>query len=218
MALVFGCCLQACTAGAPEPGECIAPRTLYVLAEGWHTGLVFPAADLIARLPALEAEFGTARWLEVGWGDERYYRAEKGTVALALRAVLWPTDSALHLAPRPEPSRLEAAGIEVVALRVEEEGYRATLDFVVDSFAAGVEGPVIRLGAAPAGFGAFFAANGRFHLFNTCNTWVAHGIRHTGYPVSTRVMTVRGVMSQLPRGAAGRTGCYRPSPSATQSR
>jgi uncharacterized protein (TIGR02117 family) len=216
--LLFACYLQGCAASAPEPGTCASPRELHVLAEGWHTGLVFPARDLIERLPALEAEFGPAGWIEVGWGDERYYRAQRGSVGLALRAALWPTNSALHLAPRPDPSQLAAAGIEVVLLRVAEEGYRATLDFVVATFATGADGNIVRLGDAPGGFGAFFAAEGRFHLFNTCNTWVARGIHASGYPISTRVVTARRVMSQLPRGTAGRAGCYGPSPTATQSR
>jgi hypothetical protein len=41
----------------------------------------------------------------------------------------------------------------------------------------------------------FYSATGRFHLFRTCNTWVAEALRSAGLPISPAFAFTAGNLS-----------------------
>ena len=180
------------------PAACQSLRVLYVVSHGWHTGIVVSSGDLVALLPALADDIGNEEHVEIGWGEERFYQAGTGTTGLALRAVLWPNPSVLHAVPFTGPPRSYFPRSEVVEVRVEKAGYAAALAFIAWSFTRTPDGGVLRLGPSLYGNGWFYRAEGSFHVFNTCNTWVAKAIEKTGYPVSsTLTLTTESLLVQL---------------------
>ncbi len=203
--------LAGCTAMPTVPVaamECEAPRTFYVVSHGWHTGLIVDRRDLIERVPELGTDFGGVKYLEVGWGDQRFYQTQTVKFGLALRAVLFPTSSVLHIVEVPVSPRRYFSGSEVVEVSVPQTGYRKLLDFVAGSFSRTSSNDVMKLGHGLYGKSRFYHAVGRFHAFNTCNTWVAKAIGETGYPISKGTITVRGLMSQLGPSSIVETKCY----------
>ncbi len=203
--------LAGCTATSTEPAaamKCEAPRTFYVVSHGWHTGLIVDRRDLIQRVPELKTDFGGVKFLEVGWGDQRFYRAQTVNFSLALWAVLFPTSSVLHIVEVPVSPRHYFSGSEVVEVSVPQTGYGKLLDFVAGSFSRTSSNDVMKLGRGLYGESRFYHAVGRFHAFNTCNTWVAEAIGATGYPISKGTITVRGLMSQLGPSSIVETKCY----------
>lgn len=163
--------LAAC-AQLPVQDACTGERTLYVVSHGWHSGIVVGRRELTRRLPALAADIGHEGHVEVGWGEERFYQAREATAGMALRAVLQPNASVLQVVPFAGPPRVYFAGSEVVEVRTDEAGYAAALDFIAATFKPGPR----RLAPSLYGEGWFYAAEGSFHLFNTCNDWVARAI------------------------------------------
>jgi uncharacterized protein (TIGR02117 family) len=160
--LLFLSALAAC---AQQPA-CDATRTLYVVSHGWHSGVVVERADLVKRLPGLA--LGEASHVEIGWGEERFYPARETTLGMALRAVLQSNASVLQVVPFAGSARGYFAASEVAEVRTDEAGYAAAVDFIAATFKA----PLERLGPSLYGNGWFYRAEGSFHLFNTCNTWV----------------------------------------------
>ena len=59
----------------PSEIECDAPRAFHVVSHGWHTGIIVNRMDLTQAVPSLEDDFGSGEYLEIGWGDERFYQA-----------------------------------------------------------------------------------------------------------------------------------------------
>ena len=203
--------LAGCTAAPTVPAaamECEASRTFYVVSHGWHTGLIVDRKDLIERVPELETDFGGVKYLEVGWGDQRFYQARDVNYGLALRAVIFPTSSVLHIVDVPDSPRHYFSGSEVVEISVPQTGYEELLDFVAGSFSRNSSNDVMKLGRGLYGKSRFYRAEGRFHAFNTCNTWVAKAIGATGYPISTGTITVRGLMLQFGPSSNVETKCY----------
>jgi uncharacterized protein (TIGR02117 family) len=205
LALVFfleGCGSQPVSREAPE--TCRSPQTLYVVRHGGHTGIVVKRSDLAALLPPLAGDIGGDGYVEIGWGEERYYQAGTGTVSLALRAAFWPNTSVLQLVAFPGPPGSHFTQAEVVEVPVDEAGYRAALAFIAGTFIRAPDGAPVRLGPALYGEGWFYRAEGSFHLFNNCNTWVAEAVETAGYPVSSRLtLTAGGLLAQL-RGGVSR--------------
>jgi len=203
--------LASCMATPTVPAaamECEAPRTFYVVSHGWHTGLIVDRRDLIQRVPELKNDFGHIKYLEIGWGDQRFYQAQTVKFGLALRAVFFPTSSVLQIVEVPVSPQHYFSGSEVVEVSVPQTGYGKLLDFVAGSFSRTSSNDEMKLGRGLYGESWFYHAVGRFHAFNTCNTWVAKAIGATGYPISKGTITVRGLMSQLRSSSEVETKCY----------
>lgn len=192
--LLIGC------AGAPSdarpPPHCASSvRLVQVVDHGLHAGLLLPAADLLQRLPALAEDVPGDGFIELGWGDERFYRNPQAGLAEGLRALFWSGDSVLHLVHLPA----RPAGGELT-LRLNEAGYRRLLDHLVASFALRADGRPQALGPGLYGHSRFYRANGRYSLLNTCNTWVAEALAAAGLPLASNApLTASGLMAQLRR-------------------
>lgn len=115
-----------------------------------------------------------------------------------------PTASVLHVTGFDDPPRRYFPASEVVELRISRSGFERLLAYIASSF----EPRAAPVAPALYASGAFYPSREKFHLFNTCNVWVARGLREAGIEVRSSI-TTEGLMSQLrPRRESGRT----PSP------
>jgi uncharacterized protein (TIGR02117 family) len=202
-------CLIALLAACAAPPAAVPPgapldHRLHVTSNNWHTRVVVATRDIPdGLLPEADA-FPQAEWLAIGWGEHEYYPMEDPPAGLAVKAALLPSDSVIHLIPMAAPPR-PAEGFEVVEIAVSEEGLLAMLQ--------AIDRTVDRVGEQPASVAApglydgsvFFPSRGRFHLFNTCNTWIARKLGTAGLPVSaTGVITAENLMRQVRPLATGR--------------
>ena len=175
--------LAACAGppGSEQAASAAPPRhAAYVVRRGWHTDIALSRAAILATGAMPEAaDFPDAPLLEFGWGDRAYYMAAAPGPGLALRAALAPTPAVLHVAP--------VWGFAPGADRAPLTVSPAALDALIRAVAASFE----RSGAdaaAPLGPGLpagawFYPATGRFHLFNTCNSWTARMLAAAGLAV-----------------------------------
>ena len=191
---------------APARG---APVTVYVAGHGWHTGIIVPAADMQARLPALQAQFGKTPFLEFGWGDRDFYQAEEITAGVALKAVLWPTASVMHVVAVSADVTAFFPRSEIHRLCLSREHYAVLLDFIAGSFRRNEGGALVPGGRGLYGDSQFFDAVGDYTLFNTCNTWTAKGLKSAGFDIGTAFKaTASSVMRFLRQlDAAGGEDC-----------
>lgn len=186
------------------PGQ--GPR-IHVIDHGYHSGIVVRSSDLrfaafeidptdppaAARLRWLAGQFPEALWIEIGWGDAAFYQ-ETPTIAdvdplLGLRAILWPTASVLQVVPVYGAPEQAFAFSSLHPLDLSDAGFqRLALELVK----AIPETPREALGPSLYGQGAFYPAMLDYHLFRTCNHWVASLLRAAGVPSSP----VPGTFSQ----------------------
>ncbi len=188
IALVLALLLTACAppppAAPPSQPELGAKTVIFVSSNGWHSSIIVAKAYLPPdRLPET-ADFPEARFLEFGWGDAVYYPARQVTLGMTLRAALVPTPAVVHVVGlRAEPA-LSSPEAEVVSLPIDDKNFGRLVDFIDASFE---RAGAARAAATGPGFTAtsrFYPAKGRFHLFNTCNTWTARALAAAGFDVS----------------------------------
>lgn len=205
---VFACLacvllLAACAGGpeAPPVGENTSSpagpgATIFVTSNGWHSGLVLPRAAVPpARVPEAAA-FPNARFLEFGWGDAEYFPAPEPTVGMTLRAGLLPTPAVLHVVPLWKGPRRVYPKAEVIAVTLDGGQLDRLAAFIGASFdrSAG--------GARPGLYAhsRFYPAKGRFHLGNTCNSWIARALAAAGLAVDvTDAARAADLLSQVRR-------------------
>lgn len=177
-------------------------RVLYVAGHGWHTGLVVRSADIPQEAWPARRDFPDARYLELGWGDREYYVREDPGIWIGLRALFWPTESAIHAVGVRGAIEREFPASEIVELRVSETGFQRLVEFVAASHARDAAGEWIVLGAGQRpNRSRFYASGRRFHLFETCNTWVARALREGGVRIDPRAAITAGSLMRQVRSA-----------------
>jgi uncharacterized protein (TIGR02117 family) len=203
VALALGC------ASAPakrEPGrqDPLAYR-VWVVDHGWHTAIVVRLRDVDSTIWPEASDFAGAAFVEVAWGDREFYMGERPSGWLAVKAAFFTSGSALHVAGFSAPMASYFAASDVVEVPVSRGGLDAMTRMFHDEYQRGDDSRPIRLAPGLYGVSWFYAARSRYHLFNTCNTWVARALRAAGLEVTPAgVVTAGGVMQEARRAAAAR--------------
>lgn len=166
---------------------------LKLVSHGYHAGLALRRIDLLgamdpARHPALEevlVRYAFADELEIGWGDEGFYRGVPTiadlTVVEALRAFFAPNNpSVLHIVGLPGPAEVVFDASEVISIRLSPQGFSALVDALEASFARDAAGRPIELGVGLYGPSLFWRAVGTFSIARVCNHWVAELLAEAG--------------------------------------
>jgi uncharacterized protein (TIGR02117 family) len=179
----------------PAPGA--DSVEIFVVNHGYHTGIVLPraaTADIgqrrgLAALIAITSRFAAFSSLEVGWGDEGFYRAAPTigavTIPLALRALFWPGNpSVLHVVGLNESPPTVFADSELVSIRLSTDGFASMLALLDATLARTERAELSDLGPGLYGTSLFYRAVGAFHIFNVCNHWVARLLDAAGVPTS----------------------------------
>jgi uncharacterized protein (TIGR02117 family) len=189
----------AAIAPFPAVDTCEISKTVYIVNHGLHTGIVVNREDLIALVPVLAKDFMAGNYVEIGWGDAKFYQARVTSVFLAIQAIFWPGDAVLHVvAIQDAPYHYFPDNVTIVELSLPQDSYQKLLAFIADTFAYTNTRQVEQLGPGLYGNSYFYRAMGEFHAFNTCNTWIARSLEAAGYPISSHgVMTARGLLSRL---------------------
>ncbi len=178
-----------------SPSAC---RAIYIINHGWHTGIAIATADIAPRLWPEAMDLPGAAFLEVGWGDERFYRAEEVTTAMALRAVVFPTASVLHVVALPVAPPAHYGKMRVLRVPVSDAGLEALLLYIGESYQRDAAGRAVRLGPGLQENSAFYDARGTYVAWNTCNNWAARALRTTGFPITpATALTAGNLWSQV---------------------
>jgi uncharacterized protein (TIGR02117 family) len=179
---------------APSPDSTSA---VYLVRHGWHAGIAVRRADVPADAWPILDDVPGARYLEVGWGEARYYPGETRGVWGAFRAGAWPSRSVLHVVPVPDSVRGTFPVNTIVRIPVSQREIEALTQYVAESFALADDGSAI---VATDGFypgSRFYRSGLTYHVFNNCNHWAAGALEAAGCDTAPRwTLTVGRVVKQ----------------------
>jgi uncharacterized protein (TIGR02117 family) len=186
------------------PAAGVPVTEVFVVSHGYHAGLMVPRRSLaeqgsrrgLSALGYVATRFAGYDRLEIGWGDEGFYREVPTpaslTVALALRALLRPGNpSVLHVVGIKSDPRAMFPNSDLVRVDLGAAGFERLADKLDATFARGQDGFLPEeLGPGLYGASLFFRANGAFHLFNVCNHWIANLLSAAGVPIAPVLATL----------------------------
>lgn len=159
---------------------------VFAVGHGWHVGLVVPLAVLGENMPELQTRFPQSRHIEIGWGDKGFYQAPEITTKLTLQAMFWSSGAIIHavgLPPTQDPPFDYFPSSDTVELCVSDRELAALGEFVRRSFLRDANNSLVPMKPGIYGDSQFYEADGRYHMLNTCNKWVAKGIASMGMPM-----------------------------------
>jgi uncharacterized protein (TIGR02117 family) len=177
---------------------------IHIVSHGYHSGIVFERTTMAeaaergghAALIAVAQRFANYRWLEVGWGDEGFYRnvpdAAALTFRLAVRALFWPRNvSVVHVVGLNSQPRDVFAASDVIRIPLSSGGFARMLDGLDASFDRGPGAAALEpLGPGLYGPSLFYRGVDAFHVFNVCNHWVARLLSEAGVPTAPVLATL----------------------------
>lgn len=169
--------------GFEQPGDGVQ---LFIVSNAVHADIIMPRSNGIVDW---STELGDATFLgsiegethiAIGWGDKGFF-LETPTwndfkVSTAVNALFLPSGTCIHASfTKPEYYG------DTASVTISEEQYRLLVDFIKQTIKRDESGNLIQIeGYSYGSTDAFFEANGTYHIFNTCNSWVGRGLKAAG--------------------------------------
>ncbi|MFB6249100.1 MAG: DUF2459 domain-containing protein [Salinibacter sp.] len=188
---------------AAPAGDPDSTSVVYLVRHGWHAGIVVRRTDLPDGDPAASPlrsvlDAVTApRYVEIGWGEARYYPGETRGVWGTVRAGAWPTASVLHVVPVPGPVPATFPVHTIVRIPVGPGELEALAGYLAASFASDSSGAAVPAGTGLYPGSQFYRSSLTYHVFNNCNHWAAGALEAAGCDTAPRwTFTVGQVVRQ----------------------
>jgi len=172
-------------------------KEIFFIKQRWHTAIVLNTHDIDSTLFPVVNNFQQFKMIDIGWGDEEFYQYPDFDLELAFRALFIPTSSTLRVEGISIPRELYFDVSEIVVrLTVSNEEFNKILHFIDNTFLRKDNNEVI-LSSQAGGQIVFYAAQGEYHLFNTCNTWLAQCLNFAGIPIKTDIILTEQLFKEL---------------------
>ena len=159
---------------------------IFLVSNAVHADIILPVStaeiDWSERFAETEfkGEISDQSHVAFGWGDRGFFLETETwddlEMSTAANALLLPSESCVHVSFTSPDSYLDP-----VSVTISPEQYDRLVKFIGDTFELDERGEYIQIsGEAYSTNDAFFASKGRYHFFNTCNSWVGRCLKTTG--------------------------------------
>ncbi len=156
---------------------------VYIINSSIHTGIIIPVdSESISRISALKY-FKDFQFADFGWGEEFVYQHPDENYCFYAKAVLLPNSSVISVEGYSSVSGMINWSDFTVKLTLSTDQFMKLMDFIDKSFKRENNEPIIT-SKKHSGDVIFFKSVYRYHMFNTCNTWVAKALEIAGLDVS----------------------------------
>ena len=171
---------------------------IFLIKQYWHTAIIIKKEDIDESLFPETKLFGNYKLLDFGWGDEEFYQHPNFDLGLAFKALFYQT-----------PSTLRVEGIEiskemyfdiseiVIRIIITKEQLVKIINFINETVYRNNDGKPVILSEQDLGRVKFFKANGSYHLFNTCNTWLAKCLVNAGIRINSNIILTEELFNEV---------------------
>jgi len=200
---IWECCGFS-TAAAKEFLQDDSLHTIYLIKQRWHTAIVFHTEDIDTIILPEVKYFSQrdgfpkgAELIDIGWGDEAFYQHPDFDWDLAYQAIMYPTPSTLRV-EGIFISMLEYFNISeiVVELKINDKQLRILQTYISDTVWRNEKNEHKVLNTQYLDRVYFFKAKGEYHLFNTCNTWLADGLKRAGFEIEDNIVLTEQLFNE----------------------
>ena len=158
---------------------------IYLLSNAIHTDIVVPVRNQVfdweSFLDPKDFRDRPSDWLELGWGDRRFYFEmptwDKFTMELALDALFLPDPAVMHVNYLyAHPEQYSSAK----KIKISFATYEKLVKSIRSQFILKEERPMIILGKSYSDSDNFYEAQCSYSLIRTCNVWTAEILKASG--------------------------------------
>ncbi|MFP4293192.1 MAG: DUF2459 domain-containing protein [Cyclobacteriaceae bacterium] len=172
---------QTGTSTAPTSADTIE---IYLVSQGWHTGLVVPNHCLPDTLWPEAHDFSEYPHLLFGWGDKDFYQNEGFNLWYGTKALLWPTPSVMQVMGLHRLTNLQYYAGETILLKISPEELNALCAYFLEEFTLSEAGYFVPLKEGLFRNSRFFAAETSYYFPKNSNVWTARALEQAGFDLS----------------------------------
>lgn len=172
-------------------------KDIFVVNYGRHAGIIVKVEDINSSLWEVEPPFKEFEYIEVGWGDEDFYRSSDPSIWMTLKAGLLPTSSVVHVRTVCQYEIKKFSKDKIAKLAISDKGFENLSLFIENSFAKKND-KFIRVSKGLYPKSAFYLSSKTYHIFNTCNVWTAEALRSAELDITPFIsITTDNLFSQI---------------------
>jgi uncharacterized protein (TIGR02117 family) len=170
---------------------------VYLIKQRWHTGLVFEKAKVDTFIWNEINSINDKSFVDVGWGDKDFYQHPGFDAELAFKALFYPTESTLRVEEINIPIK-QYAEISDIAVRIEltQNQFNDLCRYVHDTYLRNENDELVIFSEQYNGNIKFYKAKGNYHIFNTCNSWIAKALKHAGFDISENIILAEQLFNE----------------------
>jgi uncharacterized protein (TIGR02117 family) len=171
--------------------------SIYLIKQRWHTAVVFYPKEVDTLIFPEVKYFTGAVLIDIGWGDEAFYQHPDFDWELAFRALFYPTPSTLRIEGIfiSKQQYFDLSEI-VVELIINNEQLKVLLKYISDTIWKDENGKDKILSTQYLNRVYFLKAKGEYNLFNTCNTWLARGLKQAGFEIKDDIILTEQLFNE----------------------
>lgn len=159
---------------------------IYFIKDAWHVGIVFPVNNITESQLSILRNFKKYKYVDIGWGDAKFYQHSGINYLLAAEALLYPTPSVVRVQGYQLSIEYFIKWSDyTVSLHVNKTQLKSLLTFIKNSLSKTKSGNYIISSTKLDDDIIFYKSNLKYYLFKTCNTWVADDLRYAGFKVNS---------------------------------
>lgn len=176
--------------------------TIYILTNGVHTDLVLPIKNEAKdwsqqiKIENTKAKDTTANLIAFGWGDKGFYLDTPEWADLkfstAFNAAFGLGSSAMHTTFYKSVRESKSC----VKIQVSKENYQKLVAYIEAGFQYDANQMPIFIQATTYGKNdSFYEANGKYNLFQTCNSWANSALKESNQKAAFWTITDTGIFN-----------------------
>ncbi len=170
---------------------------IYLIKQYWHTAVVIHKDDIDTTIFHEVELFNDAILIDIGWGDEEFYQHPGFDSGLAYKALFYATPSTLRVEGIgiPKQNYFDLSEI-VVEFTISKNQLDTLCSYINSTVWRDNDGEHEILSTKGLGRIIFFKAKGEYHLFNTCNTWLAKGLKQAGIEITDDIILTEQLFNE----------------------
>lgn len=164
-----------------ENDSSYSTTNIYVVKSYWHTGIILPVNEItIAHIPVIN-NFNQKKYVDIGFGDRVFYLDPEYDIALAARAILVPTESTVRFAAAIGTIEdIVRRSDYALKIKLKNNELDSLCIYINNTLQKDTSGNTKLIESKANGEIQYFEGEQKYHLFNTCNTWVARALNFAG--------------------------------------
>lgn len=172
-------------------------KSIYLIKQNWHTALVFTASQIDTIIMPEGKYFSGYNLIDFGWGDEEFYQYPGFDSGLAFGALFYATPSTLRVEgiTYSKETLFEYSEI-VIKLLVDDDQLTKLNQFLSGTFYKDDAGNAVILNTRAGGKIKFYKSPYSYHLFRTCNTWIAEALFYAGFEINTNIILAEQLFNE----------------------
>lgn len=173
-------------------------HTIYLIKQRWHTAVVFHTEAVDSTILPEIKYFSGAEMIDIGWGDEAFYQHPDFDWDLAYQALFYATSSTLRIEGIFISKQKYFDISEIVAeLIISDEQLKTLLNYIGDTILRDEDSEPEISSIQYLDRVYFLKAKGEYHLFNTCNTWLAKGLSSAGINIEENIILTEQLFNEV---------------------